>query len=106
MELCDGCGRCSYIKADGYEPIKVNPNTIGQYTGLKDKNGEKVFEGDIIRYFYPENLFIDYTGVIKYQNGSFNFYHTDGDGMLRMRDFGKLATEVLGNIHDNPDLLK
>ena len=106
MELCDGCGRCSYIKADGYEPIKVNPNTIGQYTGLKDKNGEKVFEGDIIRYFYPENLFIDYTGVIKYQNGSFNFCHTDGDGMLRMRDFGKLATEVLGNIHDNPDLLK
>lgn len=85
---------------------EVDPATVGQYTGLNDRGGKEIYEGDIIRYFRPETLFIDYTGIIKFKDCSFNFYHMDGDGMLRMRDFNGLAIEILGNIHDNPELLK
>lgn len=102
-------GGKAYIITDltpvGFIKFEVDPATVGQYTGLKDRDGKEIYEGDIIRCFRPENLFIDYMGIIKFKDCSFNFYHIDGDGMLRMRDFNWFAIESIGNIHDNPELL-
>lgn len=85
----------------------VIPETVGQFTGLNDKNGKKVFEGDILS---TENGTFSNTGmghILFYKGMWTSFYGQDGIG----RDcFDELHTvcnsrEVVGNIHDNPELL-
>ena len=79
---------------------KVTSDTIGQYTGLKDKNGKKIFEGDIVKAFYYETEVI---GKIEFIYGTFALTNSGiSDNQLFI--FEKL--EVIGNIWDNPELLK
>ena len=75
--------------------------TIGQYTGLTDKNGKNIFEGDIILWGLAPC-------VVKYdiENARFMFYE---NGKYLKNGFNKDTMEmkeVIGNIHDNPELLK
>lgn len=80
--------------------------TIGQYTGLTDKNGKKIFEGDIVRYaIYPPDQFVH--GVVNYKDGVYRIGDQGcalcvcaADGIEEYR------LEVIGNIHDNPELLQ
>ena len=79
----------------------VDYQTVGQYTGLTDKNGNKIFEGDIVLYARDEEI-----GQIAYHENEamfvveFDTWLTDFDHL-----YGK-DLEIIGNIHDNPELLK
>jgi hypothetical protein len=71
-------------------PIEIDTKTIGQYTGLKDKNGKEIYEGDIC---------LDIDGirrVVRYLDGSWSwqYYENPQDHW-----------EVIGNIYENPELL-
>lgn len=100
-------------KENGLNGFYCDPETVGQYTGLTDKNGlTKIFEGDIVRYELHE---IKNTAVIKYgapkeESVCYGWYLDDNNGntaFLFCRNFIKdYNCQVIGNIHDNPELLK
>lgn len=75
----------------------VNPETVGQFTGLTDKNGKKIFEGDIVKY---ENKIYE----IKYLEKYARFAPSNEHSIFMVCAFNHL--EVVGNIHDNSELLK
>ena len=84
----------------------VDPATVGQYTGLTDKNGKKIFEGDIV--FVKDRLMQDseplstFMGTVDHKDASFVIV---GDVFTHYR-WLDYEVEVIGNIHDNPELLK
>lgn len=78
--------------------IKVDPSTVGQYTGLTDKNGEKIFEGDVITI---SSAFM--TGIVEYHDCGFEVREND---VYECLWYDSDELEVIGNIHDNPELLE
>ena len=95
-----------YIAANngyGFNYISVDPSTAGQYTGLTDKNGRKIFEGDIVRYgdtihrvVFEQRSGTAYFGLVYSQIETLPFGH--------YQDLKQI--EVIGNIYDNPELLE
>lgn len=86
----DDDGRISIVA------LEVAPATVGQYSGLKDKNGREICEGDIVRWN-------EYIGEAIFKSGMFARKVKNVSASLSSL---LLATEVIGNIHDNPELLK
>lgn len=107
-----------FIHADGTETARhlihadilydVNPDTVGQFTGLVDRNGREIYEGDIIisdeykhtchyvRYMESEAMF-----VAMIIGSSLDEYCG-----IRQLWIDKFSKKIIGNIHDNPELLK
>ena len=86
-------------KMTGY-PTLVLPETIGQYTGLTDKNGEKIFEHDIVRIAVC-GTYDNY--VISYDKENARF--VVGDTGFTFWSYISTKIEVIGNIYDNPELM-
>ena len=119
------------INTTGY---KVIPETVSQFTGLYDKNGRKIFEGDIVLtqdYYdkpYAKNRKSKrHIGVVEYKIGSSSSFYNEVTGkwdahkeweaewIVKVKHYGKFAhgdwgdffdCEVIGNIYDNPELLE
>lgn len=81
---------------------EVIPETVGQYTGLKDKNGKRIFEGDIVRI--GSGIF-EFTGQVVFEQESFQLVDPECDVYECMWYQAEEMT-VLGNIRDNPELLE
>ena len=95
-----------YFASECIDQYSVKLETVGQYTGLTDKNGTRVFEGDILSGYLDE-LFPEEESryeVIWHDYG----WHIRSNGLLDTpdNDWLKENFEVIGNIHDNPELLE
>ena len=110
----------TYIEYAGLNApmVEVSPDTIGQYTGLKDKNGYKIFEGDIIktpRGFIGEVVFGRaeeecthrlFRRMVTDVFTTYGWVFKRADGFTIAIDDEILQGELIGNVTDNPELMK
>ena len=87
----------------GWSPYNVIPSTIGQYTGLTDKNGRKIFEGDIVKW--TGSL---YKVVFEQRFGTayFGIKISDYETWYFCNSCAANLMEIAGNVYDNPELLE
>ena len=95
-----------WLSDENLNVVTVIPETVGQYTGLTDKNGVRIFEGDIV---HCVSKLDSADMVIIFECGQFRMilaekYH-EYQTNVGYYDINCFAKEVIGNIHDNPELL-
>ena len=83
----------------GGDWISVDPETVGQYTGLKDKNGKKIFEGDTVWFGNEKER-----GVVYFDNSCSRFAVRFDTFDAAFDHLYSNELEIIGNVHDNPEL--
>ena len=125
---------CLDFNIGGLQEFEIDPSTVCQYTGLTDKNGKKIFEGDIVftQEFYDKPYAKNkkskkHIGVVEYKIRAGNGFYNSRTGYwdkrkeygaewtVKVEDYGKFTysswgdffdCEIIGNIYDNPELLE
>lgn len=90
------------LSFDGFGLCEVDPVTVGQFTGITDIGGKRIFEGDIMKT--AVSGLTPHTGVVEYADGAFGLRCTDGAALFLCFVAGSFT--IIGNVHDTPELTK
>ena len=93
----------TWIRESDYYNFKVKVDTVGQFTGLHDKNGKEIYEGDIVKYRDSRGQHIE---KVIFDKGCFYAgMHWGSSTRVAPKLINTRITEVIGNVYDNPELL-
>lgn len=95
-----------YFIFDDANRHEVDPTTVGEFTGLKDKNGKEIYEGDVMEI--PETEFnAEIIGRVLFEEDAYYIIPLRGGHLWGLHwSLRKHDAKIIGNIHDNPELLK
>ena len=99
----DGKPLIAHSTNNGLNGYFCEPGSIGEYTGMRDKNNRKIFEGDIVKTSHGGST---YYAKIEWDDGSFWVTNHDIQMPNYINEVSRTYLEIIGNIHDNPELLE